>query len=102
MFTKSYFAKALCFVMLLLVGSSIMAQTKITGKITNQADNQPVVGATVQEKGTTNATQTGTDGSFAITAANNGTLVITGVGYTSQEVSINGRSDISIAMQTTA
>src|SRR5215213_5526398 len=101
MFTKSYFAKALCFAMLLLVGSSIMAQTRITGKITNQADNKPLVGATVQEKGTTNATQTGSDGSFAITAASNGTLVVSIVGFGTQEIGINGRSDISVAMQTT-
>ena len=77
MFTKhAYFVKAICFVMLLSVSSSILAQNRITGKITNQADNQPIVGATVQEKGTTNATQTGADGAFAITAASNGTLVI--------------------------
>src|SRR5688572_13559791 len=103
MFTKNaYLIKAFCFIMLLSVSSSIFAQNRVTGKVTNQADNQPVAGATVQEKGTNNATQTGTDGTFAITAPSNGTLVITVVGFASQEVSINGRSDISVAMQETA
>src|SRR5689334_1374764 len=103
MFKKNaYLIKALCFVMFLLVSSSIFAQNRITGKITNQADNQPIAGATVQEKGTTNATQSGTDGSFAINAATNGTLVITVVGFASQEVSVNGRSDLFISMQTAA
>jgi len=74
MFTKNaYFIKAFCFIMLLSVSSSIFAQNRVTGKVTNQADNQPVAGATVQEKGTNNATQTGTDGTFAITAPGNGT-----------------------------
>ncbi len=100
MFTKNaYLIKALCFVMLLLVGSSIYAQNRITGKISNQADNQPVIGATILEKGTANATQSGTDGSFAINAASNGTLVITVIGFASQDVAIDGRSDISIAMR---
>src|SRR5215203_4887525 len=103
MFTKNaYLVKAICFVMLLSVSSSIFAQNRITGKITNQADNQPIAGATVQEKGTTNATQSGADGAFAITAATNGTLVISVVGFSSQEVSVNGRSDIAVAMQETA
>jgi TonB-dependent starch-binding outer membrane protein SusC len=103
MFTKScYYLKALCFLMLLLVSSTIMAQNRITGKVTNAADNQPIVGATVQEKGTNNATQTDNEGSFGITAASNATLVITVVGYTSQEVAVNGRSNISLGMQATA
>ena len=103
MFTKNaYFVKAICFVMLLSVSSSIFAQNRITGKVTNQADNQPIAGATVQEKGSTNATQSGADGSFAITAASNATLVISVVGFSSQEVAINGRSDISVAMVETA
>jgi TonB-dependent starch-binding outer membrane protein SusC len=103
MFTKScYYVKALCFLVLLLVSSGIMAQNRITGKISNAADNQPIVGATVQEKGTNNATQTDNEGAFAITAANNSTLVITVVGYASQEVAVNGRSNISVGMQAAA
>src|SRR5690242_3632380 len=99
MFTKSYgYSKAICFLLLLLVSSSIFAQTRITGKVTNGADNQPIVGATVQEKGTTNATQTNNEGAFTITAANNSSLVITVVGYASQEVAVNGRSNISVGL----
>src|SRR5215218_8066662 len=100
MFTKSdYFAKAFCFVMLLLVGSSILAQNRITGKITNQADNQPVVGATVQVKGTTTATQSGPDGSFSITApSQNSTLVITFVGFDTREIRVGNQTSLSIGL----
>ena len=60
-----------------------------SGRVVNQTDNQPVVGATVQEKGTTNATQTGNDGSFTITAPSSATLVVTIVGYNAQEIALN-------------
>jgi TonB-linked SusC/RagA family outer membrane protein len=91
--------KALCLAMLLFLSSSLLAQNRITGKVVNQSDNQPIAGATVQEKGTSNATQTANDGSFAITVANAARLVITVVGYASQEVPIDGTNSLSVAMQ---
>jgi TonB-linked SusC/RagA family outer membrane protein len=99
MLRSDHFFKISCIVLLLLIGSHLHAQNRVTGKVIDQADNQPIVGATVQEKGATNATQTGNDGSFTITVANNATLVITVVGYTSHEVSVNGQNSVSIAMQ---
>ncbi len=95
--------KALCLLVLALsLCASLFAQNRVTGRVINQADNQPVVGATVQVKGTTNATQTGSDGTFAITAPANATIVISAVGYSPLEVGVAGRSDISVSMQTTA
>jgi TonB-dependent starch-binding outer membrane protein SusC len=91
--------KALCFTLLFFITISLCAQNRLTGKVINQSDNQPIVGATVQEKGTTNATQTANDGSFAITVGNNARLVITVVGYAAQEVAVNGRSNFSISLQ---
>ena len=100
MFTKSdYLPKAFCFVMLLLMSSSIFAQNRITGKITNQSDNQPIVGATVQVKGTTTATQSGTDGSFAITSSTaNPVLVISFVGFEPKEVRVGNQTDLSVSL----
>ena len=95
-------ARSLSFLMLLLVSNSLLAQNRVIGKIINQTDNQPIVGATVQEKGTSTATQTANDGSFAITVGNNATLVITSVGYEAHEVKLNGRSNISVSLQPAA
>lgn len=100
LFKLSSTAKLFCFLLLLLsAGNSLFAQNRIKGRVVNQADNQPIVGATVQQKGTSNTTSTGNDGSFAITAPGNSTLVISVVGYTPQEVNVNGRSDVSVSMQ---
>ena len=90
MFTKSDFlAKALCFIMLLLVSSSIFAQKQVTGKITD-ANNQPVIGATVIVKGSNMATQTNNDGSFSISVPNdNAVLVVSSIGFDTQEISVS-------------
>jgi len=92
------FCKVLCFALLLFVSSSLLAQNRVTGKVINQSDNQPIIGATVQEKGTTNATQTGNDGSFTIVVPTDAILVITVVGYTAQEIHLNGRSNVSVSL----
>lgn len=84
--------------LLLLTALTVQAQTRqISGKITDQKDGQPVIGATVTVKGTEISTATGTDGSFTLSVpANATTLVITSVGYKNQEVAIT--DNISVSM----
>lgn len=85
--------------LLVFITGSLLAQNRVTGKITTQTDNQPIAGATIQEKGTTNATTSASDGSFAITVSNKATLIITYIGYTPQEVQVNGRNNVSVTLQ---
>lgn len=92
--------KVLCLTLLVFVTGNLLAQNRVTGKITTQADNQPIAGATIQEKGTTTTTVSGNDGTFAITVNNNATLIITFVGFASQEIQVNGRNNLSVALQT--
>ncbi|MGI9546725.1 MAG: SusC/RagA family TonB-linked outer membrane protein, partial [Flavobacteriaceae bacterium] len=72
-------------------------QTTISGTITDDAGT-PLGGANVVEKGTTNGTQSDFDGNFTITAATNAVLVISYVGFTTQEVSVDGQTSITITM----
>ncbi|WP_121357562.1 SusC/RagA family TonB-linked outer membrane protein [Flavisolibacter nicotianae] len=69
----------------------------VTGKIVDDKGT-PLGGATVTEKGTKNSTLTKSDGSFTLTVSKNkAVLVISFVGYTQQEVTVNeGQSDIFI------
>ncbi len=98
--------KKTLFISLLLFFSlnQLFAQQKtITGKVTDAATGQPVIGSTVAAKGGRQATQTDVSGNFSISVpASVSALVITSVGYEQQEVSIDGKSSISIAMKTTA
>ncbi len=78
-----------------------MAQNLVvTGKVTSADDGTPLPGVTVTAKGTNNGVITSTTGDYRITLSRTGTLVFSFVGYLTQEVPVNGRSEISIALVT--
>ena len=79
-----------------LCSSLLFAQQSITGKIT-EAD-KPVAGASVQVKGSKITTQINDNGVFIINAPSNASLLITSVGFVTQEISINGRSPLSVVL----
>ena len=93
---------ALLFTVFFFVLQSSYAQDKtVTGKVTDSKDGTPVVGASVVAKGTTNGTSTNKDGNFSLLVPSSAsTLVITSVGYDAFEVSIAGRSSVTISLQT--
>jgi len=74
------------------------AQDKtITGKITDSKDGSPVVGASVQAKGTRTGTSTRSDGTFSLTVGSEVTAItISSVGYVTQEVSIVGKTSVDV------
>ena len=69
----------------------------IEGTITNEL-GEPLVGATVQVKGTGIGTTTDIDGRFSLTADEGDILVISYVGYNSQEVVVGGESTIQVQL----
>ncbi|NJN33042.1 MAG: SusC/RagA family TonB-linked outer membrane protein [Saprospiraceae bacterium] len=81
----------------LLWSALIFAQIQITGKVSDVA-GEALIGASVVEKGTTNGTVTDNDGNFSLKAANDATLVITFVGYTSKEVAVANQTTINISL----
>ena len=90
---------------LLFSGFTLFAQKKVTGRIIGSVDKQPVVGATVQVKGSTTAAQTGADGTFVISAGDNSTLVISSVGFEKAQYPVGGRAslgDITLTISNTA
>ncbi len=91
---------ALLSVLLVLVLQTAIAQDKtVTGKVTDSKDGSPVVGASVQPKGTKTGTSTRADGTFSIAVGPTiTTLVISSVGYETQEVSIDGKSSVDVLL----
>ena len=84
----------------LLFSLSAAAQQKvITGKVSDN-NNQPVTGASVTVKGTTTGSQTDSTGSFRVAVpAGKNTLVFSYVGFNTQEISIDGQSQINVTLK---
>lgn len=69
----------------------------IKGKIVDSY-GEPVIGANVKVKGTTNGTITDMDGNFTLNNVSGGTLVISFIGYKTLEVSVKGTNLAKIIM----
>ena len=69
----------------------------ITGKVTDSTGNG-IPGINVLVKGSTKGTFTKTDGSFSISAPTNATLVISGVGYATKEIALDGQTNVAILL----
>lgn len=83
----------------ILLSGAINAQgIRVSGKVTDAANGSALVGVTIQEKGTTNGAIADGNGNFSILVAPTATLVISYVGYATQEVPVNGRTIINVAM----
>src|SRR6187401_140865 len=75
---------------------------RVSGKV-NDETGKPVSGATVTVKGTTIATATTTEGTFALNApSGKSVLVITSIGFEALEVAINDRAEITIGITSLA
>ncbi|GAA4304501.1 TonB-dependent receptor [Compostibacter hankyongensis] len=81
-----------------------MAQKDISGKITSNADKQPVVGATIRLKGTTTGTVTGADGSFKLTIPGTGDeqLEVSFVGFNTKTIPVGDQSTFNIGLDENA
>ncbi len=79
--------------------TSFFAQNvNIKGVIVDKKTNEALIGATVQQKGTTNGTITDIDGNFSISVPKQSTLTITYLGYSAQEFVLNGETVLKIFM----
>ena len=67
------------------------ASITVTGVVTSQEDGEPVIGASVLEKGTTNGTITDFDGRYTITVGDNATLEISYVGMKTKALKVTGQ-----------
>jgi len=97
-------AKTLCLVVFcMLYNSWVWSQERaIKGTVIDVEINQPLPGASVVIKGTNNGQITDFDGEFKINAPTGAILVITYVGYITQEVKVGSKSEITINLKPSA
>ncbi|HEY8657957.1 MAG TPA: SusC/RagA family TonB-linked outer membrane protein [Hanamia sp.] len=97
---KKFVTGILTLLFLQLCQTTLAQQKKVSGTVLS-SDNMPVAGATVLLKGQKAGTQTDPDGHFSLNASQGNTLVISAVGFTSQEIKVGNFSTISITLQRT-
>lgn len=71
----------------------------VSGIVTDETTSQPLAGVNVIIKGTTNGTSTDATGRYAISVDGNNVLVFSFIGYVSQEIAINDRTVIDLALK---
>ena len=92
--------KLTMFLALFFIGIGIVtAQTQVRGTVVDET-GQPVIGATIQIKGTSQGTVTDVDGRFNLSAPANGTLVISYVGMQTQEVPVQPTVNVTLVSDT--
>jgi TonB-linked SusC/RagA family outer membrane protein len=86
--------------MLCILGCSLVAhaQKRVTGTVTD-ANSEPIIGANVVEKGTTNGIVTDLDGKFSLTVPDNAVLQISYIGYVSQEIAVRNQTSLKITLK---
>ena len=84
--------------MLCLFSLGAMAQGTVKGTVIDEA-GEPVIGASVQVQGAKTGAVTDFDGNFSVQAASNATLIVSYVGYVTETVNVQGRSNISVTLK---
>lgn len=88
----------LFFVLLSIQFAFAQEKIQVTGTV-SLPDGLPAAFVSIVEKGTTNGVSADDMGRYNITVADNATLEISGVGYLTQEVAVNGQTILNITIQ---
>ncbi len=87
-------------ILLAMVSISAYAQqgkNTVIGTVKDKS-GEPIIGASVREKGTSNGTATDLNGNYSLDVSGKGTLLVTFTGMKSKEVSVNGKSKIDVVL----
>ena len=83
----------------LLFSVGLNAQTITVSGVVSDPSGEPLIGASILAQGTTVGTSTNIDGEYTINVALDATLVVSYVGYDTQNVPVDGRTSINVTMQ---
>lgn len=92
---RKYLLTLLC----LCLSTYMLAQQKSIAVKVVDTHNEPVIGASVLEKGTSNGTITNLDGECTLKVSPEATLIISYIGYQKQEISAAGKNNLSVVLE---
>ena len=85
--------------LLLMVCVVVQAQSlQVEGTVISKSDGEPIIGATIKEKGTSNGTISDFDGNFVLEVSPSSVLEISYIGYQSQTIKSDGSQPLSITV----
>ena len=79
-----------------VAATAVQQSRKVSGVVTDAMG--PIIGATIMEKGTSNGTVTDLDGNFTLDVQPGAVLVISYIGYTTQEIPVGNQSTFSVTL----
>ncbi len=87
----------LVFTWLLMMCAVVSLARPISGVVIDKSTGEPIIGASILEKGTTNGTITDFDGNFTLEVADGATLVISYVGYATQTLAATANMNVLLS-----
>lgn len=87
-----------CSARIILSVSTYAQNVTISGNV-KDATGEPIIGASVLEKGTTNGTITDFDGNFSLTMPQSGILSVSYIGYKTQDIPFDGKTNLIVILQ---
>ncbi len=79
---------------------SQQSRRSISGVVTDAVTGEPLIGVTIQVKGTQEGTITDLDGNFSLEVSEGSTLELSYIGYKTQTITVRGRQDFRIGLRT--
>lgn len=96
----NHMKKQILLLCLALISLGAHAQITVKGKVTSATDNEPLIGATIQIKGSGNGTVTDLDGNYSLNnIAEDDILVFSSIGYETQEIRVANQNTINVVME---
>ncbi|MDE6154102.1 MAG: SusC/RagA family TonB-linked outer membrane protein [Muribaculaceae bacterium] len=100
--SKNMYQKMLIATIVSFMSISMTAQITVTGNVTDPS-GEPLIGASIVEKGQPTGTVTDFDGNFTIKVSNSETtLVVSYIGMETKDVALKGRTELNIVLEESA
>ena len=97
-FTKTAQRSKIALLTTVAVFLSSLALGQVTGTIVDDSDGSPIPGATIVVEGSSTGTITDVNGSFSLEASSEDVLVISYVGYSTQEMAVGSQTTFDVRL----
>ncbi|MGN0051717.1 MAG: SusC/RagA family TonB-linked outer membrane protein [Prevotella sp.] len=89
----------LLFLLMLFLSLTAWGQNRqVRGTVVSATDGEPVIGASIVEKGTQNGTVSDLSGQFTITVKPNATISVSYLGFKTKDIAVKGQNDLKIEL----